>query len=48
MTFQEQFVIAYVEWLPGMTWPEALSLTEERDDLAAYQLEQSVEKNWNN
>jgi len=42
MTYMEKFVAAYVEWLPGMTWPEALVLAEERDALAAYQLERSV------
>jgi len=42
MTDLEQFVSVYVEWLPGVTWPEALALAEERDALAAYQLEQSV------
>ena len=48
MTYQEQFVAAYVEWLPGITWPEALTLAVERDALASYQLEMSAEKNWNN
>ena len=42
MTDLEEYVNAYVEWLPGMTWDEALALAKGRDALAASELEWSV------
>ncbi len=45
MTSLEEYVFTYVDWLPGMTWREALDLAEERDALAAYQFKQSVKDN---
>jgi len=42
VTLLEEFVSVYVEWEEGQTWPEAMALAEERDAMAAYQLEQSV------